>query len=179
MLISLQIMGSFKGKIILQTILLSLFSLFGFQEIKSEETKKVKVNCSSIVHRDKEYCKGKNEFKSREKIDEKTGLKVIELEKDIDWKAKKIKLPWSRIVKNISQLDGSYEYAIYDRDKKSDFSTGYTKAFFTKWTTDYLKGYFYTSGGCGFWVCSYEPLRVYDFPNFVELYLGSKSYRIY
>jgi len=179
MLISLQIMRSFKGKIILQTILLSLFSLFNFQEIKSEETKKLKFNCSSPVHRDKEYCKGKNEYKSREKIDEKTGLKVIELEKDIDWKAKKVKLPWSRIVKNISQLDGSYEYAIYDRDKKSDFSTGYTKAFFTKWTTDYLKGYFYTSGGCGFWVCSYEPLRVYDFPNFIELYLGSKSYRIY
>ena len=74
-------MGKFKGKIILQTLLLTLFSLFSFQEIKSEEIKKVKVNCSSLVHKDKEYCKGKNEYKSREKIDEKTGLKVIELEK--------------------------------------------------------------------------------------------------
>ena len=63
--------------------------------------------------------------------------------------------------------------------KKSVFSKGYTKAFFTIWTTDCLKGYFYTSVGCGFWVYSYVPYRVYDFLNFIELYLGSKSYRIY
>ena len=112
-------MKDFKEKLLLQTILLAIFPLFSLQEIKSEEAKKIEINCSSLVHKDKEYCKGKNEYKSREKIDEKTGLKVIELEKDIDWKAKKVKLPWSRIVKNISQLDGSYEYAIYDRDKKS------------------------------------------------------------
>ena len=79
-----------KGKLILQTLLLALFSIFSFQEIKSEEARKIKINCSSLVHKDKEYCKGKNEYKSREKIDEKTGLKVIELEKDIDWKARKL-----------------------------------------------------------------------------------------
>ena len=172
-------MIAIKGKLFVKIVIISLLSILSLPEVSAEETKKVKINCSSLVHRTKEYCKGKNEFKSREKIDEKTGLTVIEFEQDIDWKAKKVKLPWSRIVKNISQLDGSYEYAIYDRDKKSDFSTGYTKAFVTKWTADYLKGYYYTVGGCGFWVCSYEPLRFYEFPNFIELFLGTKSYRIY
>ena len=62
--------------------------MFNLQAIKSEETKKVKINCFSVVHKDKDYCIEKNEYKSREKIDEKTGLKVIDIEKDIDWKAK-------------------------------------------------------------------------------------------
>ena len=139
----------------------------------------VKINCDSAVWRDRPQCKEKD-TKGIETVDEATGLDVIEFVKDLDWKStKREKIPWSKIVKVKSALDGNYELAVFDRDYTDSFSTGAKEGAVTKWTTDQLRGYTYSSGGCGFWTCTYERASINDFPGVVELYISDKSFRLY
>ena len=65
--------------------------------LKVTAKEKVKINCDSIVYRETEQCKEENRWK--ETIDAETGLSVIEFDKDIDWKKRNVKLPWSKITK--------------------------------------------------------------------------------
>ena len=82
-------------------------------------------------------------------------------------------------MKRVSKLDGSYELAVFDRDKKSDFSTGFTEAYITKWTGSYLRGIYISSGGCGFWTCTYTAQSFYDFPNNIEVYINEKKFNLF
>ena len=109
----------------------------------------------SAVERRRSDC-DKDDFKSKEKFDAESGLEVIEYKKDLDWKVAKPKLPWSRIVKFKSALDGGYELAVFDRDYTDSFSSGAKEGVVTRWSIDSLKGITYTAGGCGFWTCTYE-----------------------
>ena len=139
----------------------------------------VEINCDSAVWRDRPQCKEKD-TKGIETVDEATGLDVIEFVKDLDWKStKREKIPWSKIVKVKSALDGNYELAVFDRDYTDSFSTGSKEGAVTKWTTDQLRGYTYSAGGCGFWTCTYERASINDFPGVVELYISDKSFRLY
>ena len=139
----------------------------------------VEINCDSAVWRDRPQCKEKD-TKGIETVDEATGLDVIEFVKDLDWKStKREKIPWSKIVKVKSALDGNYELAVFDRDYTDSFSTGAKEGAVTKWTTDQLRGYTYSAGGCGFWTCTYERASINDFPSVVELYISDKSFRLY
>lgn len=138
-----------------------------------------KINCDSAVWKNKPQCKEKD-TKGTKTVDQATGLDVIEFVKDLDWKStKREKLPWSKIVKVKSALDGNYELAVFDRDYTDSFSTGSKEGAVTKWTTDQLRGYTYSSGGCGFWTCTYERASINDFPGVVELYISEKSFRLY
>lgn len=113
-------------------------------------------------------------------VDGGTGLQVIELTTDLDWKnANKASIPWSKVVKIRSALDGTYELAVFDRDYTSDFSSGAKEGVATKWTVDTLKGVVFTAGGCGFWTCTYGRGTVADLPDVVELHTSGKSYRLY
>ena len=137
-----------------------------------------KIDCNSPVYSDSEQCQESN--KGISTTDKKTGLPVIEFLKDIDWKSKgRAKLPWSKIVKVTSALDGEYELAVFDRDFTSSFNTGAKEGVVTKWTTDLLRGYTYSAGGCGFWTCTYTRGEINDLPDVLELYVGSKSFRLY
>ena len=160
-------------------IIFLFFLLFGFNQVFLEKSYSVEINCDSPVWKKKDQCKGENLYKRLEKIDEETGLKVVEIEKDIDWKKKNTKIPFSKIVKRVSKLDGSYELAVFDRDKKSDFSTGFTEAYITKWTGSYLRGIYISSGGCGFWTCTYTAQSFYDFPNNIEIYINEKKFNLF
>jgi len=136
------------------------------------------VNCNSSVWKNREQCKAKKTPK--EKFDAESGLAVIEYLKDIDWKNKyRNKLPWSKIVKLKSKLDGSYELVVFDRDFTDSFSTGAKEGVITRWTVDTLKGITYTAGGCGFWTCTYERSYVNDLPNSIELFVNSESFKLY
>ena len=138
-----------------------------------------KVNCDSAVWKNKPQCKEKD-TKGTKAVDKATGLEVIEFVKDLDWKStKREKIPWSKIVKVKSALDGNYELAVFDRDYADSFSTGSKEGAVTKWTTDQLRGYTYSAGGCGFWTCTYERASINDFPGVVELYIAEKSFRLY
>ena len=138
-----------------------------------------KINCDSPVWKNKPQCKDKD-TKGTKAIDKDTGLEVIEFVKDLDWKStKREKLPWSKIVKVKSALDGNYELAVFDRDYTDSFSTGSKEGAVTKWTTDQLRGYTYSAGGCGFWTCTYERASINDFPGVVEIYISEKSFRLY
>ena len=97
-------------------LIILIFLLFGFNQVFAEKSYSAEINCDSPVWKKKDQCKGENLYKRLEKIDEETGLKVVEIEKDIDWKKKNTKIPFSRIVKRVSKLDGSYELAVFDRD---------------------------------------------------------------
>ena len=109
-----------------------------------------------------------------------TGLQVIELMTDLDWKnANKASIPWSKVVKIRSALDGTYELAVFDRDYTSDFNSGAKEGVATKWTVDTLKGVVFTAGGCGFWTCTYGRGTVADLPDVAELHTSGKSYRLY
>ena len=77
----------------------------------------------SAVERRQNDCDEDN-FKSKEKFDAESGLEVIEYKKDLDWKVAKPKIPWSRILKFKSALDGGYELAVFDRDYTDSFSSG-------------------------------------------------------
>lgn len=113
-------------------------------------------------------------------VDTATGLTVTEITIDLDWKnASKESVPWSRVVKIRSTLDGSSELAVFDRDYLSDFNTGAKEGVATKWTVDTLKGVVYSGGGCGFWSCTRVKSTVADLPDVVELHTNSKSYRLY
>jgi S1-C subfamily serine protease len=113
-------------------------------------------------------------------LDTGTGLQVVELTTDLDWKnANKATIPWSKVVKIRSALDGTYELAVFDRDYTSDFNTGAKEGVATKWTVDSLKGVVFTAGGCGFWTCTRERGSVADLPDVVELHTSGKSYRLY
>ena len=139
----------------------------------------IEINCDSSVWKNKPQCKEKD-TKGIETVDEATGLDVIEFVKDLDWKStKREKIPWSKIVKVKSALDGNYELAVFDRDYTDSFSTGSKEGAVTKWTTDQLRGYTYSAGGCGFWTCTYERASINDFPGVVELYISDKSFRLY
>lgn len=117
--------------------------------------------------------------KPKEKFDSETGLEVIEMKSDLDWKVAKPKLPWSKIVKRKSEIDGGYELFIFDRDYASNFSTGAKEGVVTRWSIDGVKGITYTSGGCGFWTCTYERSVVNQLPASIELFIGSESYKLY
>jgi hypothetical protein len=113
-------------------------------------------------------------------LDSGTGLQVVELTTDLDWKnANKASIPWSKVVKIRSALDGTYELAVFDRDYTSDFNSGAKEGVATKWTVDTLKGVVFTAGGCGFWTCTYGRGTVADLPDVVELHTSGKSYRLY
>mgnify|MGYP001169464031 FL=1 len=136
-----------------------------------------KINCNSAVWKNKPQCK--EETRGTEKIDNKTGLDVIEFIVDIDWKSnKRSKLPYSKIVKIKSALGENYELAVFDKDYTGNTFSGGQQGAITKWTTDQLRGYTYAAGGCGLLSCkrgsNYE-----DFPDVVELYIADKSFRLY
>ncbi len=116
-----------------------------------EKSYSAEVNCNSPVWKDQKVC---DKSKGVAAIDEETGLDVIEFVRDIDWKtAGKTKIPWSKIVKVRSVLDGTYELAVYDRDYKgAGSSTRQTVR--TKWTTDTLQGSLQVEWGCGFLSCA-------------------------
>ena len=148
----------------------------GFEAGLAEEVKKVKINCDSPVFRETEQCKEENRW--QEIIDSETGLNVIEFDKDIDWKKKNVKLPWSKITKYKSLLTGSYELTIFDRDYKADFSTGAIRSLNTRWTVNELSGYLFTNGGCGFWVCTYEGPGWHEFQQ-VEIFSGERNFKLF
>ena len=172
-------MSLFKMPGIRRKKLLALLLIpLSYISLKPEQVYSAEVNCNSPVWANKEECQESN--KGIATTDEKTGLPVIEFLKDIDWKSKgRDKLPWSRIVKVTSALDGEYELAVFDRDYTDSFSTGAKEGVVTKWTTDLLRGYTYSAGGCGFWTCTYTRGSFNDLPDVVELYVGSKSFRLY
>ena len=120
-----------------------------------------------------------DDFKSKEKFDTESGLEVIEYKKDLDWKVAKPKIPWSRILKFKSALDGGYELAVFDRDYTDSFSSGAKEGVITRWSIDSLTGITYTAGGCGFWTCTRERAVVNSLPPSVELYVGSESFKLY
>ncbi|WP_320674047.1 S1C family serine protease [Prochlorococcus sp. MIT 1341] len=154
------------------------FLLLLSQKAYTQEQQQNKINCSSPVYKRSEECKKSN--KGTHTTDEKTGLPVIEFLKDIDWKSKgRSKIPWSKIVKVTSALDGEYQLAVFDRDFTDSFNTGAKEGVVTKWTTDLLRGYTYSAGGCGFWTCTYTRGEINDLPDVVELYVASKSFRLY
>ena len=133
---------------------------------------------SSPQERLENDCNGDN-FKSKEKFDAESGLEVIEYKKDLDWKVAKPKIPWSRILKFKSALDGGYELAVFDRDYTDSFSSGAKEGVVTRWTIDSLTGITYTAGGCGFWTCTRERAVVNSLPPAVEVYVGSESFKLY
>ena len=161
-----------KSKFVAIATALSIGSTF----LISDSSKAVEINCDSPVWADKKECEEKNRWK--ELIDTETGLNVIEFQKDVDWKKKNPKLPWSKIVK-FKNSYGSHELTIFDRDYKSDFSTGAILGYYTKWTVDQLHGYVFTNGGCGFWTCTYESPFWQDFDGPVELYAGEKRFKLF
>ena len=132
----------------------------------------------SQIERNRSDC-DKDKFKSKEKFDAESGLEVIEYKKDLDWKVAKPRIPWSRILKFKSALDGGYELAVFDRDYTDSFSSGAKEGVVTKWSIDSLKGITYTAGGCGFWTCTYERSVVNSLPPAVELFVGSESFKVY
>ena len=139
------------------------------------------IDCSSSVWKNKEECRGKNKKnRVKEKYDPESGLSVVEYIKDLDWKNQdRDKLPWSKIVKLKSKLDGAYELVVFDRDFTDSFSTGSKEGVITRWTIDTLKGITYTAGGCGFWSCTYERSYMNDFPPSIELFINSESFKLY
>ena len=116
---------------------------------------------------------------AKEKFDSESGLEVIEIKSDLDWKVAKPKLPWSKIVKRKSELDGGYELFVFDRDYSSSFSTGSKEGVVTRWSMDNVKGITYTAGGCGFWTCSRERSVVNQLPDSIELFIAGVSYKLY
>jgi len=158
-------------KIIFTVIILGLGSFFNTSELLA-----VKINCDSPVHKKNKRCTEK--YLRNLVIDENTGLEVIEYDKDVDWKKKNPKIAWSKIIKYKSSLRNSYELTIFDRDYVSDFSTGAVKSYVTKWNTNKLEGRILTWGGCGFWTCTYESAKYYDFPGFIEIFVGEKRFRL-
>ena len=136
-------------------------------------------DCSYGSSMDKQLCKASGEVTAKPSIDTSSGLEVVDIKTDIDWKsANKANVPWSKIVKIKSDLDGSYELAVFDRDYYADINTGAKRGVATKWTIDILRGVTYTQGGCGLWVCTAGG-DVNDLPEVVELFVGDNSYRIY
>ena len=155
---------------------ISIVIFFGLGSFYIPEVLAVKINCDSPVHKNKKRCTEK--YLRNVVIDEDTGLEVIEYEKDVDWKKKNPKIAWSKIIKYKSSLRNSYELTIFDRDYVSDFSTGAVKSYVTKWNTNKLEGRILTWGGCGFWTCTYESAKYYDFPGFIEIFVGEKRFRL-
>ena len=136
-------------------------------------------DCSSGSTKEKEECEASGESSTKTTTDITSGLEVVEMKTDLDWKrADKASVPWSKIVKIKSDLDGSYELAVFDRDYFADINTGAKRGVATKWTIDTLRGVTYTQGGCGLWVCTYGG-DVNDLPEVIELYVGDSSFRIY
>ena len=121
----------------------------------------VPINCSSSVWKNKSQCDKKNKS-SQEKYDVETGMNVVEYLKDVDWKSNKAKLPWSQVVKLKSQLDGTYELVVFDRD----YITG-QEGIITRWSKDTLMGFTYNLMGFN------------DLPDSIELYVGGESYKLY
>ena len=137
------------------------------------------INCSSSVWKNKPQCKNKKSPK--EKFDAESGMEVVEYLKDVDWKSRKSKLPWSKIVKLKSQLDGNYELVVFDRDYSSKFgpySTGTREGVVTRWSKDTLMGISYLSTGCGLAYCAGGGY-VNDLPDSVELFVSGESYKLY
>ena len=138
---------------------------------------KSKINCQSKAWENHPSC---DDSKGVRTIDKDSGLEVIELIKDLDWKSKsRSKLPYSKIVKVTSKLDGEYELAVFDKDFKGSLWTGGGEKAVTKWTTDRLLGYTFSSGGCGLLTCNYQRSSYNDFPDVIELFVASKSFRLY
>ena len=119
------------------------------------------------------------ERKIEPKFDTETGLNVVEVKGDVDWKVQKPNIPWSTIVKTKSELDSSYDLAVFDRDYTDDFNTGAKEGVITKWTIDSVAGITYTAGGCGFWTCTRERSVIRQFPGSIELFVGSTSFKLY
>ena len=120
-----------------------------------------------------------DEAKVVEIYDPETQLEVVEYKSDLDWKVTKPKLPWSKIVKLKSDLDGGYDLMVFDRDYSDNFSTGAKEGVVTRWSIDSVQGITYTAGGCGFWTCTYERSVVNQLPPSIELFIGSDSYKLY
>jgi len=67
-------------------------------------------DCSNESTREKEKCEASDESSAKTTTDTTSGLEVVEIKTDLDWKrADKASVPWSKIVKIKSDLDGSYE----------------------------------------------------------------------
>ena len=136
----------------------------------------VKVNCNSSVWKNKEECK--KEIK--EKFDPESGMNVITYYTDIDWKSRKRdRIPYSKVIKLKSKLDGLYELVVFDRDSTDSFSSGAKEGVITRWTIDSLKGITYTAGGCGLITCTYERTYIDDLPPSIELFINRESFKLY
>tara|TARA_B100000700_G_C14974602_1_gene823187 strand:- start:82 stop:1449 length:1368 start_codon:yes stop_codon:yes gene_type:complete len=151
----------------------ALFSSLGINNAYSTDH----INCDSPIYDGTEECEDKN--KGTPAIDKDTGLDVIEFVKDLDWKAAgKGKIPWSKIVKVRSVLDGTYELAVFDRDfKGSGSSTRQTVR--TKWTTDTLQGSIKLEWGCGLFACVSGYSAVRELPPVLDIFVGEDSFRLY
>ena len=136
-------------------------------------------DCEDSLQNDPRRNDDCDERKVNPKFDSETGLNVVEVKGDIDWKVKKPRLPWSTIVKTKSELDGSYDLAVFDRDYSDDFNTGAKEGVITKWTIDSVAGITYTAGGCGFWTCTRERSVIRQLPGSIELFVGSTSFKLY
>ena len=82
-------------------------------------------DCSYGSGMEKQLCEAAGEAPTKSSTDSASGLEVVEIKADFDWKsANKASVPWSKIVKIKSDLDGSYELAVFDRDYFADINTG-------------------------------------------------------
>ena len=67
--------------------------MLGFNQVFFEKSYSVEINCDSPVWKKKDQCKGENLYKRLEKIDEETGLKVVEIERTLIGKRKILRYP--------------------------------------------------------------------------------------
>ena len=95
------------------------------------------------------------EAKVVEIYDPETQLEVVEYKSDLDWKVTKPKLPWSKIVKLKSDLDGGYDLMVFDGDYSDNFSTGAKEGVVTRWSIDSVKELHIPQEGA-LWTCTYE-----------------------
>jgi len=134
------------------------------------------VNCSSSVWKNKPQCKKEK----KEKLDPESGMKVITFFSDIDWKSKKrVSIPYSKVLKIKSMLDGTYELVVFDRDSTNSIASGAREGVITRWTVDSLKGITYTAGGCGLLTCTRERTYINDLPPSIELFSNRESFKLY
>ena len=139
----------------------------------------VEINCNSPVWKNKPQCRDESGRKKEKTIlDEETGLKVIEMESDIEWANKNPKIPFNNIVKLKSSFDGSYHYAVFDRDYKKDNSC-HQYTILTKWTPDYLKAWYMIEYGCSI-IPSFNMIKESgNIPSPLEIKFQDNNYTVF
>ena len=144
------------------------------------EASAAKINCDSPVWKNKKECLDEDGgVKKKSIVDPDTGMTVIELESDINWNSRKLKrIPWGLITKLKSNFDGNTEYAVFDKNYRFTYPTEQT--IFTKWTRDYLEGFYTVKAGCGLFGCPFGwAVDEGDLPSPLEIKFSGKKYTIY